>query len=647
MKSRHRGTGFVSAATAVALTSVCPSFGQPLANSVSGAVALPTPAKSRDNSRQALIVRVSVNGIERGDALVYESPDAIWIAESDIVSWQMSIPNNDHIVINAQKYYPALGLRLIELNLDRAAARLTLIAKAESFDTTRFDEFSVLYSPSPVVPLVMANYDLAATAGQRRSQAVAGVELVASNQWGAMTHQFIAQTKASEAFGVNRPYQRVATQFRHDWFEKNITLEAGDSVSRAGSLGRALRFGGIQIRTNFEMRPGYITQPYLSLGGDAVLPSTLQLFIDNQLRTTQTVPPGPFSLANIPVLGGAGDARLVVRDALGREQLIEQSFYATSKLLRTGLDDYAFALGKLRRDIDQRATYENAFASGLWRHGVSDNATVELRGASEQNRATDASASITVGSLAGELEAAGGLSHTSSGTFGTAALGYAYRAKNFSLSGRAEFAQRGFQYAGDLLLAPRWQAYVSSAYKLADRWALNASAIYSQKADNSTTRSFNASVSKQFEGYLTVQLGASRVINSLQGTNTTIYLGLSMPLSTGQIVSGTLSGGSSKRYAATVETSEPQDTGWRYRAGYEHEGDADRLRGEVNWYLPRVKLGAQVATTARGETNVRLASEGAFGWVDGKVFASRPVFGSLALVDVSGFAALRRLAQGR
>ena len=47
---------------------------------------------------------------------------------------------------------------------------------------------------------------------------------------------------------------------------------------------------------------------------------------------------------------GQGDASLVVRDILGREQVITQPYYVSPRLLKQGLQDYSYELGFVRRN---------------------------------------------------------------------------------------------------------------------------------------------------------------------------------------------------------------------------------------------------------------------------------------------------------
>lgn len=72
--------------------------------------------------------------------------------------------------------------------------------------------------------------------------------------------------------------------------------------------------------------------PLPELSGSAAVPSTVDVYVDNAQRASRSVPSGPFSITNLPIITGAGTARLVVRDALGRETVSETPFYASSDL---------------------------------------------------------------------------------------------------------------------------------------------------------------------------------------------------------------------------------------------------------------------------------------------------------------------------
>ena len=111
------------------------------------------------------------------------------------------------------------------------------------------------------------------------------------------------------------------------------SFRLGDTNSRPGQWGGAVHFGGIQWATNFTTQPRFVPFPTLAVAGEAILPSTVDVFVNNALRMHTDVPSGPFSLTNVPVLSGQGDANIVVKDILGREQIITLPYYVTPQLL--------------------------------------------------------------------------------------------------------------------------------------------------------------------------------------------------------------------------------------------------------------------------------------------------------------------------
>ena len=82
--------------------------------------------------------------------------------------------------------------------------------------------------------------------------------------------------------------------------ERLATLRVGDGISAPGAWGRAVRFGGVQFGTNFATQPTLVTTPLLAARGEAVVPSTVDVFINGQRVASEAVPPGPFAIENLP-----------------------------------------------------------------------------------------------------------------------------------------------------------------------------------------------------------------------------------------------------------------------------------------------------------------------------------------------------------
>src|SRR5690606_33986532 len=111
-----------------------------------------------------------------------------------------------------------------------------------------------------------------------------------------------------------------------------------------------VRFGGVQWATNFATQPGFVSLSRPAMQGEAALPSTLELYVNDTLRLKRDVPAGPFSIQDLPVMTGRGEARLVVTDLLGREQVIVAPYYASPRLLDPGLNAWSYEIGAVRED---------------------------------------------------------------------------------------------------------------------------------------------------------------------------------------------------------------------------------------------------------------------------------------------------------
>ena len=135
------------------------------------------------------------------------------------------------------------------------------------------------------------------------------------------------------------------------------------------------------MQRNFALRSRLITSPLPAVSGTALVPSTLDVYLNNVKTFSQEVPAGPYSVANLPVLSG-GNARVVLRDATGREVETTMPFYSTPILLRSGLWDFSAEAGYPRLGYGTASDeyVRDAFASFSVRHGLLDTLTLEAHG---------------------------------------------------------------------------------------------------------------------------------------------------------------------------------------------------------------------------------------------------------------------------
>ncbi|AYD02234.1 fimbria/pilus outer membrane usher protein [Neorhizobium sp. NCHU2750] len=183
------------------------------------------------------------------------------------------------------------------------------------------------------------------------------------------------------ALSANDRYStvRLDTSWSYSDTDRMLTYKAGDLISGALGWTRPVRLGGVQIQRNFDLRPDIITMPLPELSGTAAVPSTVDLYVDDARRSSYDLPAGPFTLSNIPAITGNATARLVVRDALGRETVTETPLYVSADLLSTGFFDYSAELGFARQNYGTSSFSYDERLIGLvtGRYGVTDRLTLE------------------------------------------------------------------------------------------------------------------------------------------------------------------------------------------------------------------------------------------------------------------------------
>jgi outer membrane usher protein len=172
---------------------------------------------------------------------------------------------------------------------------------------------------------------------------------------------------------------RLDSSYRYSDPERLISAGVGDVIDGGLAWTRPIRLGGAQAQSNFALRPDLVTMPLPSLGGTAAVPSTVDVYVNNIKTFSQDVVSGPFSVSNIPLVTGAGNAQLVIRDASGQQTKTSLPFYASANLLASGLNSWSVEAGFPRLSYGSTDdTYVGTpVASATLRRGISDWVTVE------------------------------------------------------------------------------------------------------------------------------------------------------------------------------------------------------------------------------------------------------------------------------
>jgi len=466
---------------------------------------------------------------------------------------------------------------------------------------------------------------------------------------------------ALEASGVRhfgdgeRGFRRLDTRWSYSDPGSMSTWTAGDLVSGGLAWTRPVRLGGLQWRRNFGVRPDLITFPVPSFGGQATVPSSVELLVDNVSQFQADVDDGPFVLDAFPRISGAGDVTVVVRDALGRATETSVPLYIDYQRLAPGLSDFSFEAGTLRTGFatDEDDYGDDLVASASYRRGISDSLTLE--GHAEYGDDLRLGGIGAVWSPAARFGVVNASYARSSGLDDDGGaqrtLGYQWRDDRFGVDLQAQRFDRGFRDLGDLAPDQR-PAFDLDRMRAQDRASLwmavprgslgyswvRAERFGDARGERIQSMTWSSSWGSVFS-YLSVNHSRTG------GTS----LGLSLHLPLGGNRSATLSTSHAdgrNDVVAGLRQTPDYDGGWGWDLQAGRRGDA--AFGQASASL-RADAGEATVGVDRinGGTGAFGQAAGSVVWMGGGVFASRRVNDSFAVVSTSGVGGVPVLYENR
>ncbi len=609
---------------------------------------LPAPASARPAPTEGRLMplEVFINGASGGMWTLLERDGVLHAPEEAFDEWRVRRrPAAPGFNYRGQTWYSLSSVPGFQSRLNFATQSVELAFSAEAFAATRLSSDEQERPPlSPVEPAVFLNFDTSMTHTASRGASAtrdlgALTELGVSNSWGVLTSSFVSRNLASGDPTLPRSTRRLETAYVRDFPDSNLTLRVGDSTTRGGMWGRATYFGGIQLARNFALTPGFVSQPIPTLTGTSSAPSTVELYVNDVLRQTSSVPTGPFAIDNFPLLTGAGQARLVVRDVLGRETVIVQPFFTHANLLESGLSDWSLEAGAIRRGLgSDNADYGQRFGAGLWRHGVNDRLTLEGRAElGQQTRTIGLGASFAL-----PLQALGqaGLALSTDSAAGRGhewLLGVENDNFKHGFSVRAEGASRNFRPLGldGTSLPNRLELSASYSYSSESLGALGIGLARIDTYDRGTINTISANYSVRVGERAALTFSATRASGATSGTS----FGASFTLPLGDQINSSSSfsrrGGASEAYSSVSKgLSAETGLGWRALAGARQAGAY--AEGGVYYQGDKLLLTGDTSVSAQQQT-VRLGAQGGLVFMGGRLFRSRYLQDSFALVEVPGY----------
>ena len=623
-----------------------PSAANPAENAsviaaVSDASAAANQAVMVEAVYENLWLQIDINHQELDETvLILRTRDgAILLAEEDLERWRISSPPSFYKRVSGKNYYRLQSITGAKFRLEETTQKLFIEMPPLAFQSLSLDSARAVTTLAGRANFGMfLNYDLLGERASGDSRVSSLIEFGTFNAYGVGIGTFIA----SHSNTVKRVI-RLETGWTYDQPANLASLRLGDTVSRAASTwGIPIRYAGLQYASNFLVQPGFLTMQQQAVTGQAALPSTVEVFVNNALVSRNEVPPGPFSVSNIPVITGQGDVRVVVRDLLGREQISNQPFFASARLLRSGLNDYSYELGKERRNYGvQSNDYGRWLAAATYRRGVNEFFTLEGHAEAmtptQQTVGLNGTWAIGVAGAAGTVNAATAGSRSATGHGYLAALGFDIQKGNLNVSGNWQSSSAGFAQIGleQGQQAPRQLANFSTGYS-AGRFGnvglgylTRDTRVSPKNAFFSLSYNNNIGTWAYFGAAILKGLGESRV-NSVS-----VFLNIPIDSSTSASVSTqrTIGSGGASQANAQIQRGLPAGDGVGYRFQGSHNGP---VQAEVSYQNAVGTYNLGIASQG-GETAYRTNISGGLALIGGNVFASRRIVDSFALVQVPGY----------
>lgn len=469
---------------ALAAAAVAPMAAVPMAPPPSpamGAAAMPAVSD--------LYVALVVNGVEDPALVAMKETGAhLWVESAALRRNGMAVGEAAQVDVAA--------LPGVEANYDREGQRLLLDVPPELLPMRRISGDRTAWMKPTVDSGALLNYDLYLQRSGGETTASLWSEQRLFGGWGAVSNTGVVRAGGALPTG----YVRFDTTYHYIDETHALTATAGDFISGALNWTTAVRAGGLQVSRSFRTRPDLVTVPLPQFAGQAALPSGVDLFVNGFRQQHNDVTPGRFVLDDVPVINGAGEARLVTTDATGRQIATTIPFYVAPELLRPGLTDFSVDVGALRRGYGfDSFSYGRAIANGSLRYGATNRVTVEAHAEGAQGLALSGVGVAWSPARIGAFYASAAVSTRDGRGGGRYTVGYNYVGRGFGFGAERTVRTQAFADIGSFDLA-KWTGRsasfrVSGSARVATIGSLGVGFIDARARDGTRARVASASFS--------------------------------------------------------------------------------------------------------------------------------------------------------
>ncbi|MDK4793702.1 MAG: fimbria/pilus outer membrane usher protein [Acinetobacter sp.] len=355
-----------------------------------------TDGQEQENNFTQLFLNISINSNTSEDLFsVKQSKDEkLYIRSSDLKALRLKmdehVPDSQWVCINELK---GIQFKYLEneqsLNLQVPASMLS----DYSVDLTGQPTTNTNLLKMKPLNAAILNYSMYHTITNDESIFSGSAEGIFNSALGNFSSGVLYNGNNENSYSHEK-WVRLESKWQYVDPEKVRIYTLGDFVSNSSDWGSSVRLAGLQWSSAYTQRGDIVTSALPQFSGSAALPSTLDLYVNQQKIYSGLVPSGPFDIKQLPFISG-NEVTLVTTDATGQQTITKKPYYFSSKILAKGINEFSVDVGVPRYNYGLYSNdYDDAtFASGAIRYGYSNSLT--LSGGAEAS--TDGLSNVGMG----------------------------------------------------------------------------------------------------------------------------------------------------------------------------------------------------------------------------------------------------------
>ncbi len=554
---------------------------------------------------------------------------------SDLKSWRLKFTPQHIVKYNGESYLALSDIPHLFYNLNSANLAIDIKAPASMFDQSNLNiDQGILHQPKRSNQGIFLNYDFLGNKVLNEKSLNGLFNVNYFNQLG--TGQFNdLVTQNNNHFTSTR----LATTWEIDFPDKMKSLRLGDNLTNPGVWGNSVGFAGIQWATDFATQPNFNTFPLPRAAGEAVVPSTLNVYVNNALVASQAVPVGPFDIEAIPTVNGQGDISLVTTDILGRQRTVEIPYYMSSSLLKKGLNDYSIAAGFIREDFGIRSNqYGRFILNATDTKGITNNFTAQFHTELLRQQQAIGGGGLFVIPKLGFFTIALAGSHAIHRGFGSLLLfRFNHQQQQFSYGVNNEFTTKKFMQVGlgQNEFAPVMQNEFFIGYTLPQKiGTLGATFTNAVNRDSPNAHLFSMNYDTNLGS--NIFLSITGITNIGGQDSKAIFANITLSFANDKSVAVGMTA-RHKGSGGTVEFSKylPEGNGIGYSV-YANAGNNHEVQGNFAWQHDDGTLNAEI-DKENSQTSYQIDAAGSVIYLGGHAYFSRQINDSFAVIQVPGY----------